>query len=146
MPIVGNYAAGEPNSIVVMDNAVIHMSERSEEMINDAGGILLFTAPYSPHINPIEYFFSTYKAALARNSLQGLDWYAAHYSALQAVTPEAAMKTFQHCDYPGTAAFIRRAKKKQLLKDKTIMLCLVAAVWYSIHTISLQSNLDFLFP
>jgi len=60
VPIVGNYAAGEPNSVVVMDNAIIQMSERIEEMINDAGGILLFIAPNSPHINPIlEYCTSS---------------------------------------------------------------------------------------
>ncbi|CAJ1934662.1 unnamed protein product [Cylindrotheca closterium] len=68
VPILGQYTEKEPNSVVIMDNASIHMSDQIEEMISAAGAMLLFTAPYSPHINPIEYFFSTYKKGLARNS------------------------------------------------------------------------------
>lgn len=50
-----------PNSIVLIDNARIHMYEKLEEIISSRGALLFFLPPYSPHINPIEYGFSLVK-------------------------------------------------------------------------------------
>ncbi|GAB1319494.1 hypothetical protein MFIFM68171_09704 [Madurella fahalii] len=52
----------EPNSVLVMDNASIHRSERLEQMCVEAGVRLLKLAPYSPDMNPIEEFFADIKA------------------------------------------------------------------------------------
>ena len=92
----------EKHSIIIMDNASIHLSAEVKTMIADAGALLILTAPYSPHLNPIEYFFSTYKAALARLSYESYnrDWFSIHYEALGKVTSEAARKTFRHCQFP----------------------------------------------
>lgn len=43
-----------PNSVLVMDNASIHRSERLEQMCVDAGVRVLKLAPYSPDMNPIK--------------------------------------------------------------------------------------------
>ena len=51
----------EPNSVLVMDNASIHRSERLEQMCIEAGVRLLKLAPYSPDMNPIEELFAEIK-------------------------------------------------------------------------------------
>lgn len=118
-PVLGNYENGEPNSVVLMDNATIHLSERTEEIINDAGAILLLTAPYSPHLNPIEYFFSTYKASLKKCSYErseGTTWFDVHWKSLQSVTPEASRKTFQLCNFPLSAE-----EKSMIAGDESLL-------------------------
>lgn len=51
-----------PNSIVIMDNAKIHMYKELEEVIESKGALLFYLPPYSPHINPIENAFALLKA------------------------------------------------------------------------------------
>lgn len=48
-------------SIVVMDNARIHIYAELEEAIHRCGAILIFLPPYSPQLNPIEVMFSQLK-------------------------------------------------------------------------------------
>lgn len=57
VPILGSYLCEEPNSVVVMDNCSIHLDERVKQLIEDAGAIILYSAPYCPEVIPIEYMF-----------------------------------------------------------------------------------------
>jgi transposase len=57
----------EPKSVLVMDNASFHHSERIEQMCQDAGVKLIYLPPYSPDLNPIEEFFAELKAFIKRN-------------------------------------------------------------------------------
>ena len=41
-------------SVVVMDNASIHHTERATAVIEEIGAIPIFLPPYSPDIMPIE--------------------------------------------------------------------------------------------
>jgi hypothetical protein len=50
-----------PNSIVIMDNARIHMYKELEGAIESRGALLFYLPPYSPHINPIENAFALLK-------------------------------------------------------------------------------------
>jgi transposase len=52
----------DPCSVVIMDNASFHHSERIEQMCRDVGVKLLYLPPYSPDLNPIEEFFAELKA------------------------------------------------------------------------------------
>lgn len=63
-PALGEYSQNEPNSIVIMDNASTHMSERVRELIESTGTYLLYSAPYSPDLSPIEYLLNDYKSNL----------------------------------------------------------------------------------
>ena len=65
-PVLGNWANAEPRSIVVIDNATIHHSERVRGMIMATGAKIIYTAPYSPDLNPIEYYFGVYKSYLKK--------------------------------------------------------------------------------
>ena len=57
----------EPKSVLVMDNASFHHSERITQMCVDAGVKLLYLPPYSPDLNPIEEFFAELKGFIKRN-------------------------------------------------------------------------------
>jgi hypothetical protein len=47
----------EPKSVLIMDNASYHHSDRVKQLCSDAGVRLLYLPPYSPDFNPIEEFF-----------------------------------------------------------------------------------------
>ena len=49
-------------SVVVMDNASFHHSERMKSLFDAFGVKLVYLPPYSPDLNPIEEFFGELKA------------------------------------------------------------------------------------
>lgn len=57
----------EPKSVLVMDNASFHHSDRLSQMCADAGVKLVYLPPYSPDLNPIEEFFAELKSFIRRN-------------------------------------------------------------------------------
>lgn len=57
----------ERKSVIIMDNASFHRSERVEQLYCNAGVKLLYLPPYSPDLNPIEEFFAELKAFIRRN-------------------------------------------------------------------------------
>ncbi|THC88362.1 hypothetical protein EYZ11_012193 [Aspergillus tanneri] len=57
----------EPKSVLIMDNASFHHTERLEQMCSDAGVKLMYLPPYSPDLNPIEEMFAELKAFIKRN-------------------------------------------------------------------------------
>ena len=56
-----------PHSIVIMDNAKIHMYPEIEELIHSCGSLLFYLPPYCPFLNPIEVGFGLVKKWLSRN-------------------------------------------------------------------------------
>lgn len=59
LPYCGKWP--EPRSVLVMDNASIHHSERVQQLCDAAGVLLLYLPPYSPDLNPIEEYFGELK-------------------------------------------------------------------------------------
>jgi transposase len=57
----------EPKSVLVIDNASFHHSDRREQMCSEAGVKLVYLPPYSLDLNPIEEFFAELKAFIRRN-------------------------------------------------------------------------------
>lgn len=57
----------EPKSVIVMDNASFHRTERVERLCYEAGVKLVYLPPYSPDLNPIEEFFAELKAFVKKN-------------------------------------------------------------------------------
>ena len=66
VPVLGRYDEQESRSVVVMDNASIHKDVRITALIEGAGARIIWTAPYSPWLNPIEHCFAFYKRRLRR--------------------------------------------------------------------------------
>ncbi|KAE8978734.1 hypothetical protein PR002_g24628 [Phytophthora rubi] len=57
-----------PRSIVVIDNARIHMYAELETAVHACDAILLYLPPYCPQFNPIEVMFGQLKRWLARHA------------------------------------------------------------------------------
>ena len=51
----------EPASLLIMDNASFHKTQKTRELIEESGHELLFLPPYSPDFNPIEKHFANLK-------------------------------------------------------------------------------------
>ena len=49
------------NDVLILDNAMLHKTSRTRELIEAAGARLLFLPPYSPDYNPIEHDFANIK-------------------------------------------------------------------------------------
>lgn len=58
-----------PGRILVMDNASIHHTKEVTEAVETRGFKVLHLPPYSPFLNPIEFFWSKLKAGVARELL-----------------------------------------------------------------------------
>ena len=74
----------KPGQVVGMDNASFHKSQRTQELIKQAGCKLLFLPPYSPDLNKIEKFWARLKNYL-RKSLQAFEdlWNAVDHAFRQ---------------------------------------------------------------
>ena len=57
-----------PNSILILDNAKIHMYQELEDAISTKGAILIYLPPYCPQFNPIETGFSLVKRWVQKNA------------------------------------------------------------------------------
>ena len=96
--MLGSFANGEARSIVVMDNATTHMSERIGQLVRRTGAYLLYTAPRSSDLNPIEMCFNIYESFLKRNSVHfRMDWFTLHLRALDAITRDVCIVEFHRC-------------------------------------------------
>jgi hypothetical protein len=95
LPVLGSYVNGEPHSIVVLDNASVRHSDYVVELIEGAGAKVIYTAPYSPYLNPIELMFNQYKMALKRCAYS-VGWIDAHYYGLASVSPANARNYFRY--------------------------------------------------
>ena len=84
-----------------MDNASTHMDSKVAELIRGTGAYLLYTAPYSPDLNPIKLAFNMYKSQLKRNKNRfNYDWFGAHISAIESVNRDICVKEFRRCGFP----------------------------------------------
>ena len=64
LPFMGTWP--EPKSVLVMDNASIHHTERVEQMCRDVSVKLVYLPLYSLDLNPIEEFCTMLKAFIKK--------------------------------------------------------------------------------
>ena len=101
-PVLGRYRYNKKNSIVIMDNASAHMDEEVKRLIHAKGAWLIYSAPYSPDLSPIEYGFNCYKAYMKRHGYEYCreEYYALQIAALRSVSRDTAIKEFRKCGIP----------------------------------------------
>ena len=121
-PVLGRFEHSEKRSIVLMDNASVHMLPEVKEAIHACGAYLMYTAPYSPDLNPIEKMFSVYKAMLKRN--EELDWMSRHELGMSAVTPLIAHREYKTCGIPLCGVIVDEDNEDDIL----IGACVATAV------------------
>lgn len=91
-----------PHSIVVLDNARIHMYAELEAAVHSVGAVLLFLPPYCPQFNLIEVLFGQLKRWLARHANLAFGLYPEKVLeiAMPACTRkdnEGGVGLFRHC-------------------------------------------------
>ena len=62
-----------PKHIVILDNARLHKTHQTRELIEAAGALLMFLPPYSPDYNPIEHDFANIKRIREYHSQKSID-------------------------------------------------------------------------
>jgi transposase len=118
-----------------LDNASIHHDDEVVQLIESVGARVLFTAPYSPELNPIEYMSRKYKAMLKRFHCD--HWFNAHMKALMSVTPADAKSWYQHCRVPGCEHFPRsRAVDAQDRADEETLAMVAATTVVTVLTVA----------
>ena len=94
-PRLGNFLRNEKHSILVMDNCSVHMDPEIARLVREAGAKIIYSAPYSPDLIPIEGMFSKYKAFLRRHRNVFGGWETTHAHALASVSPEDGLGFFR---------------------------------------------------
>ena len=49
------------NHVLILDNAMLHKTSQTRQLVEETGAILLFLPPYSADYNPIEHDFANIK-------------------------------------------------------------------------------------
>ena len=104
IPLLGNFAMGEPRSVVVLDNAFVHKDGEFVRLSELHGGIVIWNAAYSPDLNPIEKCFNQYKSFLRRygrtRHYTGVKnfW---HYEALECATRDNMCRYYRGAAFEG---------------------------------------------
>lgn len=74
LPQCTPYTEGGPWSIIILDNAKIHMSQELEDMCERAGVLLACLPPYSCDYNPIETSFALLKRWIRKHAETAQDY------------------------------------------------------------------------
>ncbi|MDP7156647.1 MAG: transposase, partial [SAR324 cluster bacterium] len=51
----------QPGSLIIMDNASFHKTQKTREILEESGHELIFLPPYSPDFNPLKNTLQTSK-------------------------------------------------------------------------------------
>jgi len=92
-----------PGDLVLADNLPSHKVAGVKAAIEATGASLRYLPPYSPDFNPIEKFFSKFKALLRKAAHRTVDalWHEIG-KLLDAVTPEECANYFTSSGYVNT--------------------------------------------
>ena len=97
-PMLGDYKQCEPRSVILMDNTSMHMSDNIQSAIEATGAVLIYGAPFSPHLNPIKLYFGIYKSYLKQNGFRMSEsWYTVHLEAINEVDYDMGLSYFGKC-------------------------------------------------
>ena len=99
-----------PRSIVILDNAKIHMYEELQTLVHSTGALLFFLPPYSPDLNPIEVGCSLLKRWLQKHAFLAFkeDPVAVMSVAMRECTKSenVGYGLYSHCSFQKNELFI----------------------------------------
>ena len=75
-----------PHSVIIMDNASVHSKFDIELLLKETGVRIIWTAPYSPDLHPIERAFHQYKERFRALEKSFMTMWEKHCIALKVVT------------------------------------------------------------
>ncbi len=87
-----------PRSILILDNAKIHMCSELEEAVHRKGALLFFLPPYSPQLNPIEVAFSQLKKWIKKYPL-AFRFNTLEVAMTQCMKTDVGINLYRHCGY-----------------------------------------------
>lgn len=67
------------NSVIVMDNAAFHKSQKTRELVESHGHNIEFLPPYSPDLNPIEQKWSQAKSLRRKSGCNLVELFNDHF-------------------------------------------------------------------
>lgn len=89
-----------PGDMVIIDNLSSHKRQRTRELIESAGAMLIYLPPYSPDLNPIEMVVSKIKQNLRSLALRTSEaLWSTMQTVLDCIHPTDAANCFRHCGY-----------------------------------------------
>ena len=97
LPIMNPWLSGRGRSVLVLDNARVHNPTNIQTMCEAAGVHVVWTARYSPDLNPIEYFFRSYKSCLKRLGFYLGESFVHNVALATSVSERIAHNVFVHC-------------------------------------------------
>ena len=128
-PILDDYSKGQNRSIVMLGNASTHISRRVVDMIEEKGAKVLYTAPFSPDLNPIEIFFSVYKSFLKKHNDEMIEnWEAVHLQALASVDRDMGIKYYRRCGIPGAKMMNTKQEIASLNNEIAIVIIVILII------------------
>lgn len=90
----------EVGAVVVLDNLSAHHTAKVRDLFDSHGIHLLYTPPYSPEWNPIEWAWSKVKTFLRQYAARSLDVLEdALVQAADLITPQDALHWIAACGY-----------------------------------------------
>jgi hypothetical protein len=99
IPKLNPYPA--PRSILILDNAKIHMYNQLIEACHAVGALIFFLPPYCPQFNPIEVGFSVLKSKIQKHANMAFKDYPE--DIIKALLPTCFINgtkdLFEHCGY-----------------------------------------------
>ena len=104
--------------MVLIDNTSTNVSKEVEEAIRETGAILIYGAPYCPHLKTIKNYVNLYEACLKRNECRMMHyWRKVHCEDLNVVDRDAGIKYFRRCDIPGSRKWFTHDECKQFVNQ-----------------------------
>ena len=102
-PVLGNYVAGEPRSVVVLDNVEMHHRPEVVDAIEGAGALAIYLPRYSPDYSPIELGFAHTKQELRKQSIRApasdIEFQDRLFACLESWSGSSARHCFRHCNF-----------------------------------------------
>jgi len=112
-----------------MDNASTHFGRKVGDAIRAKGAYLLYTAPYSPDLNPIELVFNIYKNSLKRNMELGfVDWFEAHLNSISVVNRDTCIKEYRKCGVPFSETILTTEEKETEEENELLEMAMALAL------------------